>query len=263
MIQNSLTVKRLEGYLRLKEYRIPEIKLTSQDINEENFKKMEQANRIMGRNFHHAFEIWYKQFKRIPTPQEFLVLQLQDLKNNMKNPSWRAKNYANFEFTPAVEKGIKHRILRSYKSFIIELHTVLAVQEIFPDLKVITNAELDFAGVDLLVKDHKNKIEHSIHITKASEYAIDFLFKKEGRSLTFRGYGSKLYARPKWTNINHCIYKHRDFTGHTFLLYYTQGQYEIMQYINGYPLFRMEYIKYKLDVNTAIKCRHREGLANV
>ena len=106
-------------------------------------------------------------------------------KNHLHLRKKKLKNY--LKWTPIVEKGIKQRLLRSYKSFINELHTELMIKELYPTYDIIRNDELDYSGIDLLVRDRKNNIDHKIHITKNSDYAIDFLFRKEGKELEFKG----------------------------------------------------------------------------
>lgn len=243
---------QLEGWLRLKEYSIPAWKVTYSEQKDSEYIKMEKNNRVLGRSFHHSFEKWYKQYKRIPTPQEFVALQMKDVRKNYNNEGWRKKYKINFQWTPIVEKGIKCRLLRSYKSFINELHTELMIKDLYPKCDIIRDDELDFSGVDLLVRDRKNKIDHNIHITKNSDYAIDFLFKKEGKELEFRGYKSKLYAKPRWKKVNHSLYCDRDFTGHTFL-FYSENESEYVKKINGYPLFKESYIKMKIDTITELR----------
>lgn len=248
----NMTKFQLERWLRLKEYSIPAIKMTKAERNDTEYEKMENNNRILGRSFHHSFEKWYKKYKRIPTPQEFVAMQMQDIRKNYANEGWKRKYKINFQWTPIVEKGIKQRLLRSYKSFINELHTELMIKELYPTYGVIRNDELDYSGIDLLVRDRKNNIDHKIHITKNSDYAIGFLFRKEGKELKFRGYGSKLFARPTWKRINNSLCSQRDFTGHTFLLY-TDAPNDAVKVINGYPLFRESHIKMKIDVLTELR----------
>lgn len=248
----NLSVVKLEYWLKQKEYKIPEIKMTMEELKDSDYVEMEKNNRILGRSFHHTFEKWFRKWGRIPTPQEFIAMQMQDVKKNFSNEGWKKNHKINFGLTPVVEKGIKQRLLRSYISFINELHTELLIQEEFPNLIIKRNDELDFAGIDLLVIDKKNQIEHKIHITKNSECAIDFLFKKEGKRLEFRGYISNVWAVPKWKKVNHGIYRERNFAGHTFLLYGARSNAET-RIINGYPLFRKEYVVNKILVNTELR----------
>lgn len=248
----KLNTTTLEYWLRQTEYTYPAIKMTYAECNDINYKKMEANNRILGRSFHHTFEKWFRQWGRIPTPQEFVAMQMQDIRKNYENEAWKRRYKINFEWTATVEKGIKQRLLRSYKSFINEIHTELSIMELFPNLKIERSDELDYSGIDILAIDKKNNVQHKIHITKASEYAIDFLFKKEGRELHFRGYQDKLWAVPTWKMNNHAIYKERSFKGHTFLLY-TEHKTDDVKVVNGYPLFTQEYLKNKIEVNTKLR----------
>lgn len=248
----NLTTGKLEYWLKQAEYKIPQIKMTREEMADVNYKKMEQNNRILGRSFHHTFEKWFRKWGRIPTPQEFIAMQMQDVRKNYENESWKKRYNINFQLTETVEKGIKQRLLRSYISFINELHTELTIQECFPNVTIERNDELDYSGIDLLVIDKKNHVEHKIHITKNSEYAVDFLFKKEGRAIEFRGYQNKLWAVPVWKRNNHSIYKDRSFKGHTFFLYSNCNN-EETRVVNGYPLFKKEFIMNKLLVNVELK----------
>lgn len=248
----NLNTKQLEYWLRKKEFRVPELRMTGAEIKEKEYILMERNNRILGRSFHHTFEKWFKKWGRIPTPQEFVAMQMQDIRKNYSNEGWKRKYNVQFKWTATVEKGIKQRLLRSYKSFINELHTELIIKEMFPHVKIVRNDELDYSGIDLLVVDKKNQVEHKIHITKASEYAIDFLFKKEGKEIEFRGYTNKLWAVPRWKKLNHAIYKERCFAGHTFFLYGT-GSCWYTRMVNGYPLFTRAYVQNKLEANIMLK----------
>lgn len=250
----GLTVEMLEKWLKKREYSPPNYSLTKAELKDANYQLMEKNNRILGRSFHHTFEKWYKAYNRIPTPQEFVAMQMKDIKKNFSREGWQERNGVTFKMTPLVEKGLKQRLLRSYISLITELHAELTIQRLFPTYEIVRNDELDYSGIDLLVIDKKNQVEHKIHITKANEYAIDFLFKKEGKELEFRGYGSTLYARPNWKKIKHSVYRERDFKGHTFFLY-TGHSTDDVKVINGYPLFRKEYIKNKIEVNTMLRAR--------
>lgn len=248
----NLTVPKLEYWLKQAEYKVPQIKMSKSEMADINYKNMEKNNRILGRSFHHTFEKWFREWGRIPTPQEFMAMQMQDIRKNFANEGWKRNHRINFEWTPTVEKGIKQRLLRSYISFINELHTELIIKECFPHVTIERSDELDYSGIDLLVKDKKNGVNHKIHITKNSEYAVDFLFKKEGRVLEFRGYGEKLWGCPTWKRINHSIYKDRSFRGHTFFLYGKSANAETRM-VNGYPLFTKEYVKNKLLVNVELR----------
>lgn len=248
----NLTTHRLEYWLKQAEYRIPKIVMSRAEMLDSNYIKMEKNNRILGRSFHHTFEKWFKKWGRIPTPQEFIAMQMQDVKKNYNNEGWKRRYRINFEWTTTVEKGIKQRLLRSYISFINEIHTELIIKESFPYVDIQRSDELDFAGIDLLVIDRKHGVKHKIHITKNSEYAVEYLFKKEGKSIEFRGYQSKLWAVPVWKRNNHSIYKDRNFSGHTFFLYSNSSNGET-RVVNGYPLFTKEYVKNKLLVNIELK----------
>lgn len=244
----NLTLKSLEHWLRQPEFRLPRIVITIQEQKDTQYQLMESNNRILGRSFHHTFSMWYQKWHRIPTPQEFIAMQLNDIKKNYKNGAWRRNHKVIFDWTPIVEKGIKQRLLRSYISFINELHTELLIKELYPKANILRNDELDFAGIDIQVLDKKRNVTHDIHVTKNSTYAIDFLFKKEGKSLEFRGYTKNIWAKPYWIKSTHPIYRERCFCGHVFLLYDTKSSYST-RIVNGYPLFRKEYIENKLEAN--------------
>lgn len=248
----NMTKFQLERWLELKEYSLPNITMTKAETQDSEYIKMEKNNRILGRSFHHSFERWFKKYRRIPTPQEFIAMQMLDIKKNYANEGWKRKYKVTFRWTATVEKGIKQRLLRSYKSFINEIHTELIIKELYPSYQIVRNDELDYSGIDLLVIDRKNNINHKIHITKNSEYAIDFLFKKEGKKVEFRGYGSNMFARPIWKGINHSEYKRRSFKGHTFFLY-ADAPNDYIRVVNGYPLFKETYVRMKIDVVTAIR----------
>lgn len=251
----NLTVKSLEGWLYRPEYKPHRIQLTKEELSTKDVVEMEKHNRVLGRSFHHTFDKWFKKWKRIPTPQEFIAMQMEDVRKNFDSPAWRRNHRINFQLTPVVEKALKGRLLRSYVSFINELHTELVIKELYPKATIDRGTELDFEGIDLLVHDSNKAVSHKIHITKNSVYAIDFLFKKEGKKLEFRGYNNKLWAVPVWKKVNHAIYEDRDFSGHIFLLYNSTADYST-RVVNGYYLFTRDYIKTKLEANIL---RNQEG----
>lgn len=248
----NLTVHALEYWLKQPEYALPSISMTRAETNDTNYKLMESNNRILGRSFHHTFSKWFSSYKRIPTPQEFIAMQMADVKKNYSTPAWRRNHKVTFQWTPIVEKGIKQRLLRSYVSFINEIHTELMIQDLYPKVKIQRSDELDYSGIDILALDFKAKVRHEIHITKNSPYAIDFLFKKEGKELGFTRSQNSLWARPQWKRINHSIYNKRSFKGHVFLLYDNHETYAT-KIVNGYPLFKKEYILNKLNTNCYLK----------
>lgn len=244
----NLTVQSLESQLKKASYALPNIRLTREEQKDENYQAMEASNGILGRSFHSAFKAYHKEHGRIPTPKEFIDMQMKEVRENFGSVQWRNSHRINYILTDIVEKGIKQRLLRSYVSFINELHTELLIQETYPNIKIERNLELDYAGIDILANDKKRNVTHEIHITKNSPHAVQYLFKKEGKELVFEREESKLWAYPRWEHINHPVYSKRDFTGHVFLLYDAHGTFTT-KVINGYPLFRKSYIINKLEAN--------------
>ena len=253
-----LNTTRLEFLLKQKAYRIPNIRMTKAEQKDPNYRLMEQNNRVLGRSFHHTFDKAHKMLGRIPTPQEFIAFQMKDVKKSYASEVWRVRNNVCFKWTETVEKGIKQRLLRSYISFINERHTELSILEIYPNFVIKRSDKLDYAGIDLVALDYKHRVSHKLHITKNSEYAIDFLFKKEGKQLDFKQEKGQMFARPKWTKINHQIYKERDFTGHTFLLY-DEVESDSTKIVNGYALFKKQYLINKIQTNTQLRLMEREA----
>ena len=245
----KLTTSILEGWLRRKEYRCPYFRMTASEMADSGYIQMERCNRVLGRSFHHTFEKWFKGYKRIPTPNEFVALQMMDIEKKFNTPSWKSSHKISFNLTPIVKKGMKNRLLRSYKSFINELHTKCLIKELYPKLEIESNGNLDYEGIDILAINNKKGYSHKIHITRASEYAIDFLFKKEGKRLEFRGYDGCVFAKPVWEKISHSIYQQRDFRGHTFFLYSEQSNNSDVRVVNGYPLFTKQYIVTKIEAD--------------
>lgn len=245
-----ISTEYLEYFLRRVEYKPLNIHMTAQEMADPNYVKMEKNNMVLGRSFHDTFQKWHKEFKRIPTPQEFIARQMTDIRKNFECPEWRRNKHINFELNAVVEKGIKQRLERSYISCINEIHTACIISREFPHLTIERAKDLDYSGVDILAIDRKNRIEHKIHITKNSPYAIDFLFKKEDKELTFKNEG-KCWNTPKWKHLNHRVYSKRDFKGHMFLLYSAHND-DRTKIVNGYPLFRDEFIINKIKVNTML-----------
>lgn len=244
----NLTVQELEKQLQTVEYALPKIQLTWEEKQDVNYKAMEESNGILGRSFQNAFRNFHVEHGRIPTPQEFINMQMIEIRENFGSVQWRNSHKIRYTLTGLVEKGVKQRLLRSYISFITELHTELLILDLYPDIEIERSVGLDYAGIDILANDKKMNVTHEIHITKNSPHAIQYLFKKEGKELVFEEVEGKLWASPRWKHINHPVYSERDFTGHVFLLYDAHGTYTT-KIIHGYPLFRRGYILNKLEAN--------------
>lgn len=254
---------KLERLLKKKEFRIVEYTLTEEEKNSIDVLLINRANRLLGRSFHDSFNISICKYKRIPTPTEFMLSQFKDLKKNFASEKFRKNRNIYFKLTSAVEREIKNRILRAYKSMVIELHTVLQLNILYPSLKVKRNTELDFLGVDIQLYDKRYKSFYNIHITSNTDKGLDNLIKKEGRRLTFKYDNKNVFARPTWGLNNKKAYVGRDFTNHLIFRYDTPKLNDnSFRGVNGYQLFTEEYISRKINFKrNRIKVQHNESRA--
>lgn len=238
----------LINILKKEEYKPKHQHLTKQELEDKEYLRMEESNCLFSIKELTLIEDYFEKYNRLITPTEFTELCYNHILSKLLN----REIPITFNWNKAVEKGLKNRLLRTYISFIIELHTCLLLKEMFPESEIIKSAELDLQGIDILLKE--KSIEHKIHITKHSPYAIDYLLKKEGLKIEFKKEDGKLYSRPIHSKVQNEKYAHRDFSGHTFLLYDGFNS-DTTQKINGYFLFRKEYLLNKIQVDTLRKLR--------
>lgn len=227
----QLTVGSLELLLKQPEYIAVEParfgKMTRMQKSE-----VGTAEKVTG--FGHAvgdsFEGLMKQFGRVPSQKEYADYSLAKIKE------WWTVERAGTAWSDIVEQAVYNRQLRSYSSHLVELHTMLALRELFPDWNIYCTDSIDLLmGVDLVIETEQKRLY--IHIFKNSKSAFKAYKKKE-----FRG-GRK-------NNSGKFIKYKRDFTGDKSLQYdWSHSQCsESTQFINGNPLFKKEYLFTQLSM---------------
>lgn len=242
------TLEHLEALLRRKEFRIREYALTKAEQQDPTIPKAYKNIQMAGRCFSHTFHKWMTTYNRVPTPAEFTCLQFNDVLKNLKRDRFRAKQGIILPMSVALEKTIKNRILRGYKSIIIEIHTQLQLERLYPKCKLISNEDLDRNGVDILMHDIRKNIYVNMHVTSWTGMGTESLLEKGGKQITFKNVEGTVFSRPIWGKTSRSNYNKRDFTGHTFLTYYNvRNKDDRIFMVNGYPFFQDEYLKMKVD----------------
>lgn len=240
------TVADLEGLLSKKEYQAP---------------KRLQYSRLKGRLREGVFKMdgvvtWgpesitlfddlLEKFERIPTATEYIQEGLV-----MMEAYWRANKYTHpkiegYPFTKGVKLGCADRLLRTYLSKIVELHTKLLLKSM--GFKVQEHPLLDAVmGVDLVVENHKKR--YYLHITTAKtgeSGAIRSVRRKENRG--------HFMVDGRWVNYT------RDFTGDAVLFYPQVPNTGIAKMINGMPVLTKDYLTFYFDLKD-ISGKHGEPL---
>lgn len=244
----NIQIEDLLSTLKKEEYKPKHLHLTKKELEDKQYIRMEQYNGLFIAKELTLIEDYFEKYGKLITPNKFIELCYNQILKKILS----GEIYIPFNWNKAVKKGLKNRLLRTYISFINEIHTCLLLKELFPETEIIKSAELDLQGIDIVMKE--KDIEHKIHITKHSPYAIDYLLKKEGLKIEFKHENGKLYSRPIHLKIASEKYSHRDFAGHIFLLYDAFNS-DTTQKINGYFIFRKEYLLNKIQVDTFRKLR--------
>lgn len=245
--RNRITLVGLNRLLNRVEFRIKEYKLTEEEKNNPVIQQAYANTKMTGRMFSHTFDKWIKKYNRVPTPKEFLAMQFNDFKKNIDRPNFAEKYGIQLPITPLLEKAIKNRILRGYKSLMIEIHTQLQLMDLYPACKVISNDDLDMAGVDIVLRNTKNGKQVFIHVTSWTGLGAECLLEKGNRTLSFKQEENRCYSRPVWGSSAKKGYRNRNFKGHTFLSYYdVKNADDRIKMLNGYPLFQQEYLRSKV-----------------
>ncbi len=184
--RNKITLTGLNRLLNRVEFKIKEYKLTEEEKKNPVIQQAYANTKMTGRMFSHTFDKWIKKYNRVPTPKEFLAMQYTDFKKNIDRPNFAEKYGIHLPITPLLEKAIKNRILRGYKSLMIEIHTQLQLMDLYPSCKVISNDDLDMAGVDIVLRNTKNGKQVFIHVTSWTGLGAECLLEKGNRKLSFK-----------------------------------------------------------------------------
>ena len=232
----NLTVDQLEMALQKPEYMaVDSIKFGK--LTRKQKSEISTVEKVTG--FGHtvgdSFESLIQKLGRVPTQKEYSENSLAKIK------AWWTVETAGIEWSDTVEQAVYNRQLRSYSSHLVELHTLLAVRELFPDWQVYCTDSIDLLmGVDLVVETKQKRLY--IHIFKNTQSAFQAFRRKENR-------GGRKDSAGKFKKFK------RDFTGDKSLQYdWSQSQCsESTKFINGNPVFKKDYLFTQLSMFNRFK----------
>jgi len=157
---------------------VSEFKFTASDIKDE-----EVEERIRFHIFVHSFNIFLRDEKTIPNPEEFFSYYVQS------NQVFFSDKVSN----KRIMEGLKARVFRAYPSYIRDLHFAVLcksdLQDSFPkgfvkSFKVVTNYNLDAeCGIDMLIE--VNGRLFGVNLYTKTKRALDARGKKEHRHIPF------------------------------------------------------------------------------
>lgn len=141
--------------------------------------------------------------------------------------TWIRENRPEIPITKVLREACKLRLTRTYMSKCTEIHLEAVIKEELPHLTVRTANLLDSVmGVDIVLEDDKKR--YYVHVTSNTAFAQKMLIEKEDRGGLRVGNSYKRYSR--------------DFTGDVILKYDVYKESATTMLINGFPLFKPEYI---------------------
>ncbi|KAA6454967.1 hypothetical protein [Bacillus atrophaeus] len=224
----KLDRKEIERLLALEEYK-PIERLDKSTLDADEKAQVREVEQVVsfGQEIIELFDWFIEAHGTLPTQKQYVNSGVN------KMLAWFSDNKPDVEVTTVMVEACKGRLTRTYMSKVIELHFEACLREFLPHLNIISHPLIDSVmGVDIVAEDDKKR--YYIHITSNTPMARRMLKEKESRG----GYrvGS---AFIKYT---------RDFTGDLMLMYDIHAESETTQIINGFPLFRPEFIEWRLDI---------------
>lgn len=218
----NLTANEVERLLATDEYKTREYKFSRFELDalggtSEGYHEARECNSITA--LADLFEDLIQELGTLPTQKQYVERGVEIAEK------WWAKNKTS-KWEAGMMFSFNYRLAQSYKSHVIEMHTQLKLQEMFPTAKVYSHDYLDYGlAVDIMM-DYNGR-RYSIHILKDSVKSRNYYNQKEKRT--------GFYINGKWHK-----YK-RDFTGHLKFEYDLKNK-DKCKNINGIPLFKDEYI---------------------
>lgn len=249
-IIDFMTIEELRELLESKEYKYRVAKKV-------NYSAFEQL-RSYGKGIATLFDDLIEDLGRIPTQDEFIragLVRCQEFftdVSKVKNDGsrWFKINgeswfQANWWKDKKLRLACAERLSRTYPSKIVEVATQIQMRDLFPEVEVVINDDLDFIlGVDLAVIDVEADKTIYFHISS---------------------YNGRNWIKTKALRGGTCIDRNgkknifkRDFSkGHEALLY-TLEESETTEIINGNPIFKESYLEDMMYI-----CFDMEVLKNV
>ena len=226
----NMTATEIESLLKK-----PEYAAEKPDYSWITRKERREVNAVeavvsFGNNIAGQFEDMIIDLGRIPSQQEFTEKSLEIMQGFWLDPR-NVSETKGFGWTESIEHACKNRALRTYTSQLVEVHTITAMMELFPEWKVYCSDSLDLLmGVDMVVETDKKRIY--VHIFKNSSSGFKAFHRKAKR------------GGAKGSDGKFKKYK-RDFEGDKCLMFdYTpELSSQTTQFINGHPLFKLEFLE--------------------
>lgn len=225
----KLTSEEIEELLQQDEY-TPVPRLDKRELSAED---KQEVYRLEGRvSFSNElldlFDYMVRDKGTLPTQAEYIEQGLPFMLHYLEHEA-----IDKLPITDLVRSVCSLRLGRTYMSRVIEVHLYKTITEMLPHLKIYSHPLLDtIAGVDYIVEDDSKR--YYTHITSNTPFAAKMLLHKEKRG----GY----QIRDTFVKYN------RDFTGDLILKYDVTGESETTINVNGFPLFRAEYLSDRFDI---------------
>jgi len=223
----QFTASMIEQLLTIDEYK-PIARMDKRTLTPEQKQEVNALEDIVsfGQDAISLFDNLLHQKQTLPTQKEYVGEGIHIM------IEWILENRPEITISETLIEACKLRLTRTYMSKVIELHLDCILQE-QSELKITTFPLLDSVmGVDIIAEDDKKR--YYIHVTSNTPFAQRMLEQKENRG----GYRvGKAY-----------IPYSRDFSGDIIFKYDVHAESDSTQVINGFPLFKPEYVHWKLTL---------------
>lgn len=223
----KFTATMIEELLSTKEY-APVERLNKRDLTQEQFKEVQTLEDIsfLGQDIITLFDTMIYELGTLPTQSQYcdkgVDLAVSFL--NAERPSYKV--------TPLIKEAIKLRLTRTYMSKVVELHFEAMMAEELPHVTVKSFPLLDSVmGVDFILETKVKR--YYAHITSDTKMAMDMIKRKE------KGGGYQVGSAK--------IPYSRDFDGDLILKYNVREDTASTKIVNGFPLFKADFIQWELD----------------
>lgn len=225
----KLTSVEIEELLQQEEYS-PVPRLDKRGLSAEDKQEVYRLERRVSfsNELLDLFDYMVRDKGTLPTQAEYIEQGLPFMLHYLEHEA-----VEKMPITDLVRAICSLRLGRTYMSKVIEVHLYKTVKELLPHLKIYSHPLLDtIGGVDYIVEDEAKR--YYTHITSNTPFASKMLLHKEKRG----GYQIK----------DTFIKYNRDFTGDLILKYDVTGNTETTINVNGFPLFRAEYLADRFDL---------------
>ncbi|WP_440614733.1 hypothetical protein [Bacillus subtilis] len=224
----QLDRKEIERLLAQEEYK-PIERLDKSTLDAEEKAQVREVEQVVsfGQEIIELFDWFLESQDTLPTQKQYVNAGIT------KMLAWFATNKPEIEVTTVMVEACKLRLTRTYMSKVIELHFEACLRESMPHLKIISHPLIDSVmGVDIVAEDDVKR--YYIHITSNTPMARKMLREKESRGGLRVGNAFIKYTR--------------DFEGDLMLMYDIHEESETTKIINGFPLFRPDFIEWRLNL---------------